>query len=617
MQHIKKHIKKILVVIIYFASCFSVNAQIMFQRTYIGPDTDWGNSIIQMADSGYIIAGATINFGAGWGNISLLRLDAYGDTLWTKTYGGTGVVLGSPTIIQTTAGDFVIAATTDTFGAGDEDIYVIKTNPNGDTLWTKTYGGVLKDECRSIIETSDNGYLITGSTQSYGNVGFNYYDVYIIRTDENGDTLWTKTIGGSMDDKGVSAIQTADGKFAVCGNSTSFGIGSSDIYLNILDSNGVLLLTKIFGNLGHEYTGSIILTDSGFAIGGMSSSFGGYIKGLYIIQTDFNWDTIWTMRYIRAGFDNGFYIQQCTDGGFVMTGNTKSSSTSDWDVVFIKTDRNGDLQFVKTYGGNSTDDGLSVLQTFDGGFIIIGNSQSFGAVSQNIFLIKTDDKGNVYCNEGTYNPSVSRTPTVIGTGGTVSAGGIVNSTSTVTGSTNFVENVLCDTCTGPVAGFYYIDSLLSFSFIDSSQGVSSRLWDFGDGNTSNLANPLHTFSNEGTYTVCLTVINDCGTDSVCRNINTLVPVREALSGLANIRIRPNPYLYQTKIIYSLSSGKSVVIDAYNLMGEKIETLVNKTQLIGNYTYNFSAAKLGYPPGIYIIKLIFDDTMESRMVIELN
>ena len=150
-----------------------------------------------------------------------------GDTLWTRTYGGSREDRGY-SVQQTSDGGYIIAGGTESFGAGERDVYLVKTDSSGDTLWTRTYGGSYQDQGFSLQQTSDGGYIIAGVTRSFGAGG---YDVYFVKTDSSADTLWTRTYGGSDDDRGRSVQQTSDGGYVIAGYTGSFGAGYSDVYL--------------------------------------------------------------------------------------------------------------------------------------------------------------------------------------------------------------------------------------------------------------------------------------------------------------------------------------------------------------------------------------------------
>ncbi|MDP7000223.1 MAG: hypothetical protein QF569_29625, partial [Candidatus Poribacteria bacterium] len=178
-----------------------------FLQTYGGSENDYGYSVQQTSDDGYIITGETYSYGNGEADVWLIRTDANGDTLWTQTYGGSESDIGN-SVQQTSDGGYIIAGETYSYGNGAADVWLIKTDADGDTLWTQTFGGTEFDIAHSVQQTSDDGYIITGETYSYGN---GEADVWLIKTDANGDTLWTQTFGGSESDIGNSVQQTSDG----------------------------------------------------------------------------------------------------------------------------------------------------------------------------------------------------------------------------------------------------------------------------------------------------------------------------------------------------------------------------------------------------------------------
>jgi len=177
-----KHILVIVMIMGFLFFKTSVKAMITFERTYGGINSDLGYSVQQTQDGGYIIAGETESYGAGLIDVYLIKTDSLGDTLWTRTFGGTSWDYGR-SVAQTSDGGYIITGYTWSYGAGYADVYLIKTDPLGNTLWTRTFGGIDGDVGYSIQQTSDGGYIITGKTNSYG-AGSD--DVYLIKTDTLG-----------------------------------------------------------------------------------------------------------------------------------------------------------------------------------------------------------------------------------------------------------------------------------------------------------------------------------------------------------------------------------------------------------------------------------------------
>ena len=355
----------------------------LWTKTYGGLSTETGYSVQQTQDGGYIIAGSTSSFGAGGKDIYLVKTDANGDTLWTKTYGGTSDDFGY-SVQQTTDGGYIVSGKYK-HSFTDTDVYLIKTDPLGNTLWTKTYGGTVGfsyDEGWSVEQTTDGGYIVAGFTFSFG---ASLYDFYLIKTDASGDTLWTKTYGGISNDLGYSVEQTTDGGYIFSGYTESFGVaGSRDVYLVKTDANGDTLWTKTYGGSSVENGWSVEqTTDGGYIVAGYSGTPYDY----YLVKTDANGDTLWTKTY------GGIWTSECRarqtfDGGYILAGYTASYGAGNWDFYLIKTNSIGDTLWTRTYGGTGADYAFSVQQTTDGGYIVTGYTYSYGAGDYDVWLLK-------------------------------------------------------------------------------------------------------------------------------------------------------------------------------------------------------------------------------------
>ncbi|MBS4028269.1 MAG: T9SS type A sorting domain-containing protein [Ignavibacteriales bacterium] len=367
--------------------CFSameMNAQVDTQWTkkFSGCNPGFGNSIQQTSDGGYIIVGYTWISGAGGRDVYLLKTDVNGSPQFTKTFGGGNDDIGN-SVQQTNDGGYIIAGNTYSFGAGNSDVYIIKTDVNGDSVWAKTYGGSLSEVGYSVQQATDGGYVVVGSTtKNFATMGA---DVYLIKTDANGDSLFTKNIGGIRYDEGYSVRQSSDGSYSIAGYTSSFGATiQGDVYLIKTDANGNTFFTKTFGGSADDYGHSVQQTnDGGYIIAGYTYSFGEGNSDVYLIKTDANGDTLFTKTFGGSNDDRGYSVLQTSDGGYIITGFTNSYGVGDEDIHLIKTDGNGNLQWTKIFGEIDNDWGNSVQQTTDGGYIIAGGTNS------EIYLIKT------------------------------------------------------------------------------------------------------------------------------------------------------------------------------------------------------------------------------------
>jgi len=368
-------------------------------------------SLIQTSDGGYAITGGTESFGAGGEDVYVVKLDANGNLQWTKTIGGPESEEGV-SLIQTSDGGYAIAGLTQSFGAGEDDVYVVKLDANGNLQWTKTIGGKKEDGGFSLIQTSDGGYAIAGYTFSFG---AGEADVYVVKLDANGKLQWTKTIGGPGNEIGFSLIQTSDGGYVLAGTTESFGVGGSDVYIVKLDANGNLQWTKTIGRPGNEIGFCLIQTsDSGYVIAGSTTSFGIGGVDVYVVKLNANGNLQWTTTIGGKEEDVGVSLIQTSDGGYAIAGSTKSFGAGEWDVYVVKLNANGKPQWTKTIGTkNEKFIKSSIIQTSDGSYVFAGTTRSFGAGDYDVYVVKLDKNGDACC-------AVSQTSQV-GTGGTLSS----------------------------------------------------------------------------------------------------------------------------------------------------------------------------------------------------
>ena len=270
---------------------------------------------------------------------------------WEHTIGGETLDCGN-SVQQTTDGGYVITGYSMSNITSRSEVYLFKTDSSGNVLWAKKYGDWYSKYGNAIQQTNDGGYVIVGDTYSNGNVGF---DIYLIKTNSYGDTLWTKTYGGNNEDRGFSVQQTTDGGYIISGQTDLFGISNGDVYLIKTDSYGDTLWTRTFGGSHQDYGQSVQqTTDGGYVITG--KTFGNGIVDIYIIKTDSLGNTEWEKKHDLEGFETGCSIQETTDGGFVITGETYPFDTliNSHNVFILKTDINAYDYYLKGWLLNHT-----------------------------------------------------------------------------------------------------------------------------------------------------------------------------------------------------------------------------------------------------------------------
>ena len=293
----------------------------------------------QTSDGGYIMTGNTTGIVPSDYDVYLVKTDSNGDTLWSKQYGTSGPNMydNGWCVKQTSDGGYIIAC------QGPVAAWIIKTDSNGDSLWTKTFlpSGSNGSDLYSIQQTLDTGYIVTGTANFSGTSN----DIYLIKTDSLGDTLWTRTWGGAAWDRGQSVQQTSDTGYIVVGYTYSFGVGSYDVYLIKTDLNGDSLWTKTYGDV-NENTGWSVrqTTDGGYIIGGTTSIPTPLNYDVWLIKTNSAGDTLWTKKFgdnagdQYAGYDG--CVKQTSDGGYVICGLTAMGNAA---AYVVKTDSSGNI----------------------------------------------------------------------------------------------------------------------------------------------------------------------------------------------------------------------------------------------------------------------------------
>jgi hypothetical protein len=463
-------------IVAFICSIFpvGVHAQTTFQKVYGGTAMDNGNSVRKTSDNGYIIVGTTTSFGSGGQDVLVIKINQYGDTTWTKTYGGTDNEYGF-CVQQTTDGGYIVSGYTTSFADVAGDMYLIKLNVAGDTTWTRTYGGNGYEWGAFVQQTTDGGYIVAGQTPAYGAGGF---DAYFIKLNAAGDISWTKTYGGSGLEIGSAVQQTSDGGYILSGQIDTYGAGFGDFYLVKTDASGNVVWTKAYGNDTEEAGVTVKqTTDGGFIIGGTSESTVSLGKDMCLIKTNSTGDTLWAKTYGGPFTDECFEVIQTTDGGYMMCGHSFSFSTAgDYDVYIVKTDSQGIEQWSKTYGasvdGTNNESGFSIQQTNDGGYVIIGETFSFGLGLKNVYLIKTDALGNSGCNQNV--PATITTnllPQVIAPPTLTSSGGTIFYPATMINSGGTPQSILCEFRDVPLP-----ITLQNFRVLKANKTTAELLW---------------------------------------------------------------------------------------------------------------------------------------------
>ena len=582
----------------------------LWTRFYGGTGSEQGYSVQQTQDGGYIITGyAMINWNY---DVYLVKTDTQGDTTWTRTFGGTSVEQGN-SVQQTSDGGYIVAGYTFSFGAGSSDFWLIKTDASGTEEWSRTYGGSSLDWAYSVQETEDEGYIITGSTQSYG---AGSHDVWLIKTDKSGIVEWSRTFGGSEFDHGNSVLQTTDGGYLVAGVTLSYGAGSYDVWLIKTDASGTEEWNYTFGGTGDDQGNSAQQTaDGGYIIVGHTTSYGAGDYDVYLVKTDASGTEEWSQTYGGSYMDIGEGVWQTSDGGYILTGETKSYGAGSYDVYLVETDASGTEEWSQAYGGGDDDKGYCIQQATDGGYITAGSTRSFGAGSADVWVLKIEGEAPL--------PDVSieivpDNPPVI-----VPQGGSFGFTGTLTNNIEDPQVVDAWTmATGPQKEIYGPFKVLNDVDLEPYQTRAAQF----NQHVPNLA-PLgfyeyiaycgeypSTAIDSSFFQVEVIASTSSGGDmgwvltgSFSEGEFTDLPSEFGLSGNY-----PNPFNATTVISYELLTEAHVKLEVYNLTGQKLVTLIDTEQGAGYKSVTWDASSVS--SGMYFYKLTAGDYTRTRRMV---
>jgi len=469
-----------------------------------------------------------------------------------------------------------------------------------DTLWTNTIGGINADDAAEICETTDGGFIIAGYELCfYPNADDNFL---LIKINSEGSVQWERVFGGSGSEKANSVQQTSDGGFIIAGYTNSFGLGLSDIWLIKTDENGMHQWDYTYGsNFGEEALSVKQTADNGYIIAGDESIpdyMGLFINNALIIKTDQNGVEQWRQSLGNSGNDVATSVQQTLDGGFIVAGYTNSEYTNT-DFWIVKLDAEGIVQWEQTYGGNNTDRARSITQTSDGGYILVGVSDSFGLGDTDCLIVKFDNTGMFEWEQ------------------------ILGNDDDDTGYS--IQPTLDDGFI--IAGYTkpYETFLQGNIWINKIDENGILLWDkvFVSNSWEVSRSALQT--TDGGYIISGFTQNG---DSENRDIRIIRLGSELDSDNFIIQDQylklnnyPNPFNPSTTIMFSIQNDSFIDLAIYNLKGQKIKSLLKNNLEKGQHSINWNSkddSGVIVASGIYFYKLIINGkTVNVRKCILLK
>ena len=378
------------IVIILFVSSDCI-AQTSFIKTFGGDGFDRGMFLAHTSDNGYIVCGYTRSFGDNY-DMYVVKTDLDGNQQWHKNYGSNKMEIGWSIIELKNKGYLLHGSTTK--DSTNDDIYLLRLDETGNVIWQKTYGNDQYERTTQLLQTSDNNYLLIGQR----NIDSTNIDSYILKIDTSGNLLWEKTFGGAKDERTFYGAEAVDGDILISGLILPYKNNKADLLIMRISSSGDLRWSKTYGEENvHDIAHSFCLNKDKktFTLTGyIESLHAGFHDGLFM-QLDENGNVLTQQRHHTGEDLRLMHSKQTIDGGFIATGFTrKDISQNIHDAILLKFDRDGKTEWMKTFGDPSKDDqGYWIVNNADGGFTLTGYSHTYGK-NGDLWIIRTNSTGN-------------------------------------------------------------------------------------------------------------------------------------------------------------------------------------------------------------------------------
>lgn len=378
--------KILFIILLLIATVDAKDLKTMFIKTFGGSDMDIAYGGVALDNGGAMIVGESKSFGSGKRNeMVLTKIDKKGKTIFKAVFGGKQKD-GGKAVVKTTDGNFLAVGYSESFTKyGDRDMYIVKFSPKGKKIWSKTFGGERDDEAYDVVATGNGGALVVGYTESFGHGS---KDAYVLFVDKNGKKIWSKFLGGEDDDEAKSVALTKGG-FYVAGYTESFGHGGKDFFLLKYSGKGKLQFVKAYGGDDDDIINSVTATkDGGCVIAGSTSSFESKHGDIDIIRYSAKGKMQWHKIYGFKSKEWANSVIQMANGGFLVAGTTKSFGFGDFDFYLLQLNDKGSSQWANVYGGGDKDIAHKVIALKDGGYLIVGHTESYGSGDEDFMELK-------------------------------------------------------------------------------------------------------------------------------------------------------------------------------------------------------------------------------------
>jgi hypothetical protein len=370
-----------------------------FVATYGASGQDYGLGAVPMADGGYVFAGGTDSAGAGSLDLWVIRTDFEGNVVWDKTYGGIGNELFELFSITETKDDgLLLTCMTNSFGAGKYDAWLLRLDGEGNVLWQKTYGGSQNDAFTSLLATEGGDFYAAGISDSFS---AGDTDAWVLKLDGSGNVLWEYTYGGTASDVPLAATPASGGGILMVGETESFGASLDDAWVLRLDGEGNPLWERTYAGTSDDSARAVAAAADGFLIVGSTDSFGAGNHDVWVLKLDASGNILWQETVGGSGDDFAWDVEILPDGGSLILGYTRSFGGGKADIWVLRLDAAGNVEWEHTYGGADDENAFDLEPTADGGFVIAGGTSTFTGGKADLWALKLNsagDPGDPSCN---------------------------------------------------------------------------------------------------------------------------------------------------------------------------------------------------------------------------
>ncbi len=357
----------------------------VWQTIYGGSEDDIAYGIVALENGDSAIVGTCKSYGAKRTDICLVRMSADGNMKWRLWLGGAKKDEGKA-IARAADGSILVLGRSKSFGNKyDYDLYVAKVSLDGKKIWEKSLGGERDEYAGGIAGTDDGGVLLVGASESYGDGD---KDIYIAKLTKEGKLVSAHTVGGKKEDVATALTRTRDGKMVLVGYRETERVGDSDFLIMQMDQNGKQQWVKTFGEAYEDMLMGVTATiDNGIVAIGSTRSYGSSQSDLTVMKIDSKGKTIWHKIYGFKYYEYGEAVATTRDGGFMLVGGTNTLGKGNHSVYVLALDKAGELIWSHVYGDERKDVGHGVARMSDGSMIVVGESNSFKR-AKNFFMIK-------------------------------------------------------------------------------------------------------------------------------------------------------------------------------------------------------------------------------------